>query len=202
MFMNRRETISSRRTFVNGVTLARTAGLLGVLSDRVSAEPPPETTSLRLLQRSGVDCISPQYMAEELLRAEGFTDARYLRTTGSAQEVERALATGDAHITMHYAPALVAQIDRGDAVVILAGGHVGCYELFTTRRIRTIRDLKGRPVGVPGFGTVPWQLLGIMMAHVGLDPRKDMNFVAVSPAEQVALLVEGKIDAFLAFPST
>jgi NitT/TauT family transport system substrate-binding protein len=198
--MKHRETRWSRREFVSGVTLAGTAGLLGVAPDRVSAESPPETKSLRLIQRTDVDCISPQYMAEELLNAEGFTDARYLRTSGSAEEVERALATGEANITMHYAPALIAQIDRGDAVVILAGGHVGCYELFASRRIRSIRDLKGRPVGVPGFQTVPWQLLGIMMAHVGLDRRKDMNFVSVSPAEQVALLVEGKIDAFLGFP--
>jgi NitT/TauT family transport system substrate-binding protein len=115
-------------------------------------------------------------------------------------EVERALATGEAHITMHYVPALIAQIDRGDEVVILAGGHVGCYELFSSKRIRSIRDLKGKPVGVPGFGTVPWQLLGIMMAHVGLDPRKDMKFVPVSSPEQAALLVEGKIDAFFGFP--
>jgi NitT/TauT family transport system substrate-binding protein len=198
--VNNRQATWSRREFLIGLALAGTSGFLGEWPDQAAAEPPPETTSLRLIQRTGVDCISPQHIAEELLITEGFTDTQYVRTSGSAAEVERALATGEAHITMHYAPALIAQIDRGDPVVILAGGHVGCYELFATR-VRSIRDLKGRPVGVPALASVPWQLLGIMMAHVGVD-RKDMNFVAVPLADQARQLGEGKIDAFLAFPPT
>src|SRR5262245_15946762 len=97
----------TRREFVSGLTLAGAARFLGGWPDQASAEPPPETTSLRLIRRTGVDCISPQYIAEELLIAEGFTDIRYVRTDDSAAKVERALATGDAHITMHYAPALI-----------------------------------------------------------------------------------------------
>jgi NitT/TauT family transport system substrate-binding protein len=155
-----------------------------------------------LIQRVGVDCISPQHLAEELRQGEGFTDVQYLKTSGSATEVEQALAAGEAHLTMHYAPALLVRIDAGDPVVILAGGHVGCYELFATERIRALRDLKGRSIAVPALVSVPWHLLGIMLAHVGLDPQKDVHFVTASPDDQVTLLVEGKIDAFLAFPPT
>jgi hypothetical protein len=36
-------------------------------------------------------------------------------------------------------------LDAGDPVVILAGSHIGCFELFGTDRVRSIRDLKGRP---------------------------------------------------------
>jgi NitT/TauT family transport system substrate-binding protein len=39
-----------------------------------------------------------------------------------------------------------------------------------------------------------------MVAYVGLDPRKDVNFVARPPAEAKKLLAEGKIDAYLGFP--
>jgi NitT/TauT family transport system substrate-binding protein len=39
-----------------------------------------------------------------------------------------------------------------------------------------------------------------MVAHVGLDPRKDVNFVELPAAEGKKLLAEGKVDAYLGFP--
>ena len=39
-----------------------------------------------------------------------------------------------------------------------------------------------------------------MAAYVGLDPRKDINWVHHSPDESMNLLAEGKIDAYLGFP--
>ena len=36
-------------------------------------EAPPETTTIRLIRNPGI-CVAPQYVADELLRAEGFTD--------------------------------------------------------------------------------------------------------------------------------
>jgi len=65
----------NRREFVRGVTLAGTASLLGVASRSVAAEPPPETTRLRLVNMTGI-CIAPQYVAETLLEGEGFTDVQ------------------------------------------------------------------------------------------------------------------------------
>jgi NitT/TauT family transport system substrate-binding protein len=40
----------TRRRFLGGLTLAGTAGLLGLYSRPIAAEPPPETTRLRLLK--------------------------------------------------------------------------------------------------------------------------------------------------------
>ena len=40
-------------------------------------EAPLETTAVRLIKIPGI-CIAPQYVAEELLRAEGFTEVRYV----------------------------------------------------------------------------------------------------------------------------
>ena len=33
---------------------------------------------------------------------------------------------------------------RGDPVVILAGFHVGCFELFSNDHVRSISDLRGK----------------------------------------------------------
>ena len=49
--MNKRHAEGlSRREFLGGLALAGTAGLLGLKPGLVAAEPPPETTTLRLNQ--------------------------------------------------------------------------------------------------------------------------------------------------------
>ena len=55
----------SRRRFLGGVTLAGTTGLLGLHPRPIAAQPPPETTTLRLVYSPAL-CTS-QYVAEELL---------------------------------------------------------------------------------------------------------------------------------------
>jgi NitT/TauT family transport system substrate-binding protein len=49
---------------------------------------------------------------------------------------------------MDVAVSLVMRLDEGLPILVLGGVHVGCYELFGGERVRTIRDLKGRTVGV------------------------------------------------------
>src|SRR3989304_4217955 len=85
----------SRREFLGGMALAGTAGLLGLQAEPAAAEPPPETTKIVLRRPPGPGgaCIAPQWVAEELLRGEGFTDVQYPRKgrVGSL----RALAAGE-----------------------------------------------------------------------------------------------------------
>jgi len=191
----------SRRRFLETLAVAGTGALLELSSYVDAADPAPETTKIRLIHRTDALCLAPQYVAEELLRMEGFTEVEYVKTRGGTG-IEKALASGQAHLSMHFAPAWIARIEAGDPIVIIGGGHVGCYELFASNRVQTIRDLKGKAVAVPGTQSTQRNLIGIMLAQVGLDPRKDVNWVVRDASEQVRLLAEGKIDAFMAFPPT
>jgi NitT/TauT family transport system substrate-binding protein len=148
---------------------------------------------------TGSLCQAPQYVAEELLRSEGFAEVQYVKKDG-VRELEIALASGEANINMHFVAPLVVRIEAGDPVGILAGGHVGCFELFGSERVRTIRDLKGKTVAVPDLRTGPLLFITTMAAYVGLDPRQDINWVLHPRAEAMYLLAEGKIDAYLGFP--
>ena len=68
------QIIQNRRHFLAGAAAAGAAGLLGTTT-RARAEPPPETTSVRLPAFPKVsDCMTPIYISQDLLRAEGFTD--------------------------------------------------------------------------------------------------------------------------------
>lgn len=46
------------RELLGGLTLAGTAGLIGLHSRPVGAEPPPETTKIKLVRIPGI-CIAP-----------------------------------------------------------------------------------------------------------------------------------------------
>lgn len=186
---------SSRRKFVSALTLAGTAGLLGIRPEPASSEPAPETTTLRLTLSRSI-CVAPQFVAEEFLKLEGFTEVQYV-DTGS---LEQAVASGQAHLSQSFAAPLIIEIDRGSPLVVLAGIHVGCFELFGTDQVRTVRDLKGKVVSISAFGGPPHVFIASMAAHVGLDPRKDITFVVHPSAEGMRLFTEGLIDAYLGFP--
>jgi NitT/TauT family transport system substrate-binding protein len=174
------------------------AGFLGLETERAAAEPPPETTRLRLVKIPSI-CQAPQYVAEALLKTEGFTEVQYVQKAGTLG-ISEALAAGDADINNHFVAPSIVRVEAGDPIVFLGGLHIGCFELFGTDRIRTIRDLKGKTVGVLELGGSQHVFLSTMMAHVGLDPRRDVQWVTSPAAESMRLLAEGKIDAFLGFP--
>jgi NitT/TauT family transport system substrate-binding protein len=189
----------TRREFLSTAALAGTGTLLGLRSGSAAAEPPLETTRLRIAQIPST-CRSPEWIAEELLRTEGFTDVQYIRVPGTVG-VEKALASGEADISGHFAAPVILRLEAGDPIVMVGAEHVGCFELLGSDRIRTIRDLKGRAVAIPELDPSPYAFLASMVAYVGLDPRKDINWVKHRAGEAMQLLAEGKIDAYLGFPT-
>jgi NitT/TauT family transport system substrate-binding protein len=195
---NQRIAGLSRRQFLGGLTLAGTAGLLGLRPRSVAAEPPPETTRIRLVQIPSI-CQAPSYVAEELLRSEGFTEVHYLKKEGTA-DIEKALASGEADLNGHFAVPLLLRLEAGDPIVILGGLHIGCFEPFGTNEVHTIGDLKGKTVAVPTLDSSRYVFLASMVAYVGLDLHKDINFVTHPGSKSIQLLAEGQIDAYLGFP--
>ena len=76
-------TAQSRRRFLATLTAAGAAGLIGPPSSKAQ-DGQLETTTIRIAKIAGI-CIAPQYVAEDLLRAEGFTDIRYVATDAGMQ---------------------------------------------------------------------------------------------------------------------
>lgn len=190
--------IEHRRALVRALAAAGAMGLSGRIGIAASAEPPPETKRIRLVQTFAV-CEVPQYVAEELLRGEGFTDVQYIRKDGPAA-IAGAIYSGEVDISMHFAGPLILGVDRGERVTILAGIHPGCYELFTARPLRSLLELKGRTIAIRALGGPEHVFLSSMMAYVGLDPRTDVRWVTYPAAQSIELLAQGKVDAFLGFP--
>ena len=72
-------SIQSRRHFLASMSAAGAAGVLGARTS-LADEGPPETTTIRLAHYPNI-CLAPGFISEDLLRAEGFTDIRYIPTT-------------------------------------------------------------------------------------------------------------------------
>jgi NitT/TauT family transport system substrate-binding protein len=186
--------LPTRRRFLT--TLVAGAAGLAHGPRALAAEGPLETTVVRLAQTPDI-CGAPQYVAEPLLRAEGFTDVHYVEVPNpTAQWIGR----GEVDFSFGYAAALLTAIDGGAPITILAGLHVGCVEVFGNESIHGIADLKGRTVGVQFIGSTPHLLLSIMAKQIGLEPASDIRWITGPKLDPMQLFVEGKVDAFLGSP--
>jgi NitT/TauT family transport system substrate-binding protein len=191
------QSTQSRRRFLSTISSVGAASLVGARSP-FAQEAPPETTAIRLSKISSI-CIAPQYVADELLRTEGFSEIHFVATE-AGKPAAQSLGRGEIDFTANFSPPLIMAIDAGNPITLLGGEHIGCFELFTREGVRSIPDLKGKHVGVQGLDSSQHTFLSSMAAHVGLDPSKDINWVTSSTPKPMELFAEGKIDAFLGLP--
>jgi NitT/TauT family transport system substrate-binding protein len=196
--------VPTRRRFVTNAAVAAAGfGTLGVVSGSggkrslAAAEPPPEITTVRLSKFPGI-CIAPQYIVGDLLRAEGFTEVRYVPLAAAYQHEQ--LARGEADFSLHFAAPTIMAIDAGKPITVIAGIHVGCFELFAVDDVRGIADLRHRTVAVEGMGSSSHVYVASIASYVGLDPSKDIRWVTDPAANPMQLFLDGKVDAFLATP--
>jgi NitT/TauT family transport system substrate-binding protein len=142
--------------------------------------------------------VSRRSIVGDLLRAEGFTEIRYVLQPAAYQHDH--VARGGADFSLHFAAPTIIAIDAGKSLTVIGGVHAGCFELFAAEGIRNIVDLKGRTVAVQGSGSSPHVYVASMASYVGLDPAKDIRWVTDPAANPMQLFLDGKVDAFLATP--
>ena len=167
-------------------------------------DSPPETTTIRLSRNILSPRWAPLYLAEQFLPAEGFTDVRYIdvppdsgTTGGDFQQI----ASGEVDITLHLASSVTVAADTVDQFVILAGVHNSVFELFANDRVQSLRDLKGKRIWVlkrDDPADPSYSFMAALLAFVGIDFDRDVEFVEVSLEESFAQIEAGNIDAWTA----
>src|SRR4051812_11712349 len=115
------QVIRSRRDFLASLSATSAAT---ILSPRASLadELPPEVTTIRIQREEGDNpiCLAPEFVAEELLRAEGFTDVRYVVTPNGPPFTE-AFVRGEIDFGFMFAPGAVRRLDAGVPITVVAG---------------------------------------------------------------------------------
>ena len=183
-----------RREFLRAAGVLGLAGAMPVLG----AEPAPETTRIRLNQTGGV-CFAPIFIAEQLMRAEGFSDVQYVHSGGGAAATPL-LTKGDLDISVRYVASNVLDVDAGVPIVMLAGIHPGCFELIGGPRVKTVRDLKDKTVAIASEGSTQHVFLAAVAAQVGLKPKNDIKWIEVPLKDQLQQLADERVDAVMTFP--
>jgi NitT/TauT family transport system substrate-binding protein len=137
-------------------------------------------------------------LAEELLRLEGFTEVRYV---GSPTELgPNLVAAGRADFTQWDVAGLIPMLDAGDPILVLAGVHAGCQELFANDRVRTVTDLRGKRIAVSAMGNGDHIFISSILAYVGIDPKREVTWITGSQLNgSMKLFKMGKADAFMGF---
>ena len=188
-------TVNRRDFLAQSAALAGTALL--PFSNSARAEAPPEVNKIRLVHTPGI-CLSPQYLAEEFLRLEGFSEIEYVEspTTFPANFV----ASGQADFTQDGVTSLLPLLDAGKPLVALSGVHSGCYELFGNGHVKSVADLRGKTIAIPEFGSSEHTFMASILGYIGIDPRKEVKWVkGATGMDAMTLFMDGKADAILGF---
>jgi aliphatic sulfonates family ABC transporter substrate-binding protein len=147
--------------------------------------------------------LAPAYVAiekgwlDESLSRVGYKLDR--RVVESGPVTAEAIAAGKVDIGELGLSVAVTTIARGlPARIILNTGVAG--EGVVVRPdsdIRTIADLKGKKIAIPGKGTMPDFIIRLGLEKAGVDPSKDVSFVEVAPADQRQALFGKLVDAMV-----
>jgi NitT/TauT family transport system substrate-binding protein len=141
--------VQRRRRFLANLAFSGAAGLaalggsnLGGSEKSLAAELPPETTIFRT-EKIPVLCPAPLFVAEELLRTEGFTEIKYVDLADEDTDANGHYTTSGyskLDFNTDFAPDIIAFMEGGDPITPLVGLHAGCTELIAKEGIRNVTD--------------------------------------------------------------
>src|SRR5204862_7265425 len=88
-------------------------------------------------------------------------------------------------------------IEQGLDVKFTGGIHRGCLRVQASfnSKIRSVKDLRGKRIGVPGMGTPPFIFANRVLGANGIDPSKEITWLVFPAAELGLALDKGQVDA-------
>jgi NitT/TauT family transport system substrate-binding protein len=144
----------------------------------------------------GLTCEAPIFTAVEkgFFKEEGLDVSLVKCDWKNYKDV---LALGGFDVTHHLVMYFLKPIEQGLDVKFTGGIHRGCLRVQAAAKgnIRSIKDLRGKRIGVPGMGTPPFIFANRVLGANGIDPSKEINWL-VFPAGELGLAVDkGEVDA-------
>src|SRR5881296_3818561 len=144
----------------------------------------------------GLTCEAPIFTAVEkgFFKEEGLDVSLVKCDWKNYKDV---LALGGYDVTHHLVMYFLKPIEQGLDVKFTAGIHRGCLRVQAGANsgIHTVKDLRGKRIGVPGMGTPPFIFANRVLGANGIDPGKEITWL-VFPAGELGLAIDkGEVDA-------
>ena len=134
----------------------------------------------------------PLAQKKGFLREEGF-EAEIITITGPVANI--ALSNGDIDYYTGFGSAMRSMLQGLPGRIVLLYRPSPHFVLLGRPELKSVKDLKGKTIGV-AIGGGPDLVARLMIRHFGLDPDKDMKFVAGGGSEGAfARMKQGLIDA-------
>jgi len=144
----------------------------------------------------GLTCEAPIFTAVEkgFFREEGLEVTLVPCQWANYKDV---LALGGFDVTHHLVMYFLKPIEQGLDVKFTGGIHRGCLRVQagTGGNIRTIQDLRGKRIGIPGMGTPPFIFANRVLGANGIDPSKEITWLVFPAGELGLALDKGEVDA-------
>jgi NitT/TauT family transport system substrate-binding protein len=144
----------------------------------------------------GITCEAPIFSAVEkgFFKEEGLDVSLVKCDWRNYKDV---LALGGYDVTHHLVMYFLKPIEQGLDVKFTGGIHRGCLRLQASAKgnVRSVQDLRGKRIGVPGMGTPPFIFASRVLGSQGIDIKKDVTWL-VFPAGELGLAIDkGEVDA-------
>ncbi len=191
----------SRQKFLMSLPLA-SAALVGC---KKQAEAPAISTATitrkenhkRLrLGYMGLTCEAPLFVAKEMgyFEAEG-VEIEMVRCEWT--QFKDLLGRGQIHLGHQPVVMFLKPIEEGLDVKMTGGTHKGCLRIQTPSNgaVKTVQDLRGKKIGVPGMGTPPFIFASRVLARNKVDPKTEVEWRPFPGGELGLALDKGAVDA-------
>jgi NitT/TauT family transport system substrate-binding protein len=144
----------------------------------------------------GLTCEAPIFTAVEkgFFKEEGLDISLVKCDWKNYKDV---LALGGYDITHHLVMYFLKPIEQGLDVKFTGGIHRGCLRVQALAKsdIRTVKDLRGKRIGVPGMGTPPFIFANRVLGANGIDASKEITWIVFPAGELGLALDKGEVDA-------
>jgi taurine transport system substrate-binding protein len=175
-----------RKPFVLSTVLAVALGVTGALA---------QTKEVTIAHQDMVVPFRALIDSQEIEKATGYK-VNWRKFTGGG-DVIRAMASGDVQIgEVGSSPAAAAAAQGLDVKVFWILDDIGDAEQLVARNssgVNSVKDLKGKKIGVPFVSTTHYQLL-FALQEAGVNPR-EAQVMNMRPPEIVAAWERGDLDA-------
>jgi NitT/TauT family transport system substrate-binding protein len=154
--------------------------------------------------RLSISSLDTAFLTTAVALKKGFFEKEGLEAElirMNANVAMAALSSGDVDYSMIFGSVVRAAL-QGLPVRVLAGSiNRATHTLVARPQFGSVKDLKGRTLGVSSFGAAADVVGRMMIRHFGLDPDRDMKILALGgDRARFAALKEGVVDATIVSP--
>ena len=178
------------------VTTAMAASLLTGCNKTPDTTTKPAGPARVRVGYIGLTCEAPIFTAvEKGFFAEERLEVELIKCEWA--NYKDVLALGGFDVTHHLVMYFLKPIEQGLDVKFTGGIHRGCLRVQAGRKgnIQSVKDLRGKRIGVPGMGTPPFIFATRVLGANGIDPGKEITWIVFPAGELGLALDKGEVDA-------